>query len=170
MNTYNKGDLVGKFKIEYLREVAPKYYNKGQRLKQGEFRCSCGNLFIAIISIVKYGAKANCGCGANSNRQIHGLSRGKYYRSWINIKRRCFIKIHKAYKNYGGRGITLYKPWVHDFKAFYDYISKLPNFGVKGLTLDRINNNGNYEPGNLRWATKKEQQQNSRRYEYKFQK
>ena len=98
MNTYNKGDLVSKFKIEYLREVAPKYYNKGQRLKQGEFRCSCGNLFIAIISIVKYGAKANCGCGANSNRQIHGITNSSIRRCWGHIKNRCFIKSSKNYK------------------------------------------------------------------------
>ncbi|MBQ7705889.1 MAG: hypothetical protein IJT73_10795 [Selenomonadaceae bacterium] len=79
----------------------------------------------------------------------------------------------KPHKNYGGRGITVYPAWIDDFQAFYDYVSKLEHFGETGYTLDRIDNDGNYEPDNLRWADAKTQQRNTRKnvfVEYQGQK
>ena len=64
--------------------------------------------------------------------------------------------------DYGGRGITIDKHWKDDFQAFYNDVSKLPHFDEKGYSLDRIDNNGNYELSNVRWATRKEQNNNKR--------
>lgn len=90
------------------------------------------------------------------------MSDDKIYRTWADIKQRCCNLNNPGYKNYGGRGITMHEPWVHDFQAFYDYVSTLEHYGESDYSLDRIENDGNYEPGNLRWATQSEQNRNKR--------
>jgi hypothetical protein len=92
----------------------------------------------------------------------HGNARvGKLsttYRVWAGAKARCFIPTGKSFKNYGGRGITMCEEWRNSFDAFLRDMGERP----KGLSLDRINNDGNYEPGNCRWATRYEQTHNRR--------
>ena len=82
-----------------------------------------------------------------------------YYMLWKSIKQRCFDKTNLAY---GGRGITMYPEWVNSYESFESWI--LANLGERpdGMTLDRRDNDGNYEPGNLRWATRKMQVDNRR--------
>lgn len=91
----------------------------------------------------------------------HGKSHDpKYaleYKSWGAMKSRCLNPNYHGYSRYGGRGITIYEPWINDFQAFYDYIGPRP---TASHSLDRINNDGNYEPGNVRWATPLQQTQN----------
>lgn len=81
------------------------------------------------------------------------------YRVWAAAKGRCISKTHKQYPDYGGRGITMCESWKNDFDAFHMWMGDKP----PGKSLDRIDNNGNYEPGNCRWATGKEQCRNQRR-------
>ena len=90
------------------------------------------------------------------------MSYTKIHQTWSRIKQRCTDLNFTGYEYYGGRGITVCDEWKGDFLAFYNYVSKLEHFGEEGYSLDRINVNGNYEPGNVRWATAKEQARNKR--------
>jgi len=79
------------------------------------------------------------------------------WRTWRNIKKRCFTTSYEYYKHYGGRGITVCERWVNSFAAFYEDVGERPG---QEYSLERIDNDGNYEPGNCRWATQKEQSRN----------
>lgn len=89
----------------------------------------------------------------------HGMVKTPEWSAWHMMKQRCNLKTSKKYKDYGGRGITVYEPWLESFTEFYKYIGPRPS---KKHSLDRINNDGNYEPGNVRWATANEQNSNRR--------
>jgi hypothetical protein len=82
------------------------------------------------------------------------------YRAWLLMKNRCLSQKSGSWKLYGGRGISVYSEWVKSFDSFYDYIGARPS---KECSLDRIDNNGNYEPGNVRWATRSTQGINRRK-------
>ena len=123
-------------------------------------RCDCGKVTREIGTRMRNGYTRSCGCG----HVKHGYSfRGKkcrLYSIWANMKTRCYNKKNKNYKNYGGRGIKICNDWPMDFPAFYDWA--ITNGYSDSLTIDRINNDGNYEPSNCRWATAKEQRHNQR--------
>lgn len=132
-----------------------------------ECRCECGSIRHLKASVLIRGNTKSCGCQKSSMvataRTIHGQSpRGNQtseYRIWRGIKSRCFNPKYFAYKWYGARGITMCERWANSFPAFYEDMGPRP----KKLSIDRINNDGNYEPGNCRWATSKEQAQNQRK-------
>jgi len=130
-------------------------------------RCDCGNEVNVRSSDLISGHTTSCGC-YNRERTAevktkHGMARyGKQhpvYDAWTNMIQRCENPNHNQYKDYGGRGITVCAEW-HDPVVFIDWA--LANNWRKSLTLDRVNNDGNYEPGNCRWVTVKVQARNKR--------
>lgn len=132
-------------------------------------KCDCGTECLTTSTSLIRGKKS-CGClkheilskqaKEQKHRLIHGMVRTKDYYRWTEIKKRCQNPNCKNYPNYGGRGIKVCDEWCQDFQSYYDYVSKLPHYGEEGYSLDRINNDGDYEPGNVRWATRTMQARN----------
>lgn len=116
--------------------------------------CACGKQLLANNKSIDSGRRRHCGC-KNKRRTIHGLSYEPIYGTWHGMLDRCYRKNHKAYKDYGARGIKVCDRWRNSVKAFAEDIGPRPS---NRHTLDRYpNTDGDYEPGNVRWATWEQQ-------------
>lgn len=123
------------------------------KARYGLYKCYCGNEFKAMTNSVKSKKTKSCGCIKNK----HNLTNHRLYKTWAGMINRCNNPKHKAYKNYGARGITVCDRWNNIANFIEDMY---PTF-QEGLTLDRIDVNGNYEKENCRWATKEVQARNT---------
>lgn len=157
------------------RGVVVEEFRRGGRMVR--MRCDCGTTYEASISDVFRGDTVSCGCArterivaltrASSERGTHpaikhGLYQHPHYQRWKTMLARCYRPGAKDYKHYGGRGIEVDPAW-HDVAAFVAYVEAELGPKPPGHTLDRIDNEGNYEPGNVRWADARTQLANRRR-------
>lgn len=118
-------------------------------------RCECGKEFLERAQDLNKSSRSH-GCGCHIG-ESHGLYGTYIYRTWYNAIQRCYNPKNPKFHRYGARGITMCKLWRESASAFAEYMGDRPS---PQHSIDRINNDGNYEPGNVRWATRKQQAQN----------
>ena len=152
---YYKGEIINDciFIEETKKDIRSQRY--------AIFECRCGNKFETQISKIKNKHTKSCGCLTKlvNHGKTHGLSETVEYKTWLNIKGRCYNLNEKHYKDYGGRGIKVCDRWLESFEAFLEDVGKRPE---GKYSLDRKNNNGDYCKENCRWATDLEQANNKR--------
>lgn len=131
-------------------------------------RCDCGRTAVSATHALRTGRTVSCGCSkreqAADRLRTHGLSNktespSLAYGTWVGLKQRCLNPKNPGFANYGGRGITVCESWAESFEAFLADVGERPSLRH---SLDRIDNDKGYEPGNCRWATRREQNTNKR--------
>ena len=156
-----EGERYGKLVV--MEEAEPIYSKTGKMIRRWKCKCDCGNITIVRHGDLRNGSTVSCGCynyEKESAAKTHGYSRTKPGNVFEGMKQRCNNPKNKNYEKYGGRGIKICTEWLNDPKKFFDWAIK--NGYKEGLSIDRIDVNGNYEPDNCRWADNETQCLNQR--------
>lgn len=159
-------DLTG-LKYNHLIVLGVSHQSKNGKTY---WKCKCdfdGNEIIVQGYNLISGKTKSCGClqKRHPNASKHKLSNARLYHVWFEMKNRCYNPKSNRYYTHGARGIKVCPEWLDKENGlinFYEYVSKLPHFNEKDYSLDRINNDGNYEPNNVKWSNDIEQANNKR--------
>jgi hypothetical protein len=122
-------------------------------------RCSCGTVKSVRADGLKCGDYVSCGCKKIDQLTIHGKTKTPEFKAWCSMIERCYTPTHRNFRNYGARGINVCSSWLNDFSQFLADVGPRPS---DKHSLDRIDNDGDYTPSNVRWATAKVQANNRR--------
>lgn len=153
-------------KLVVLEEAESYERSDGRFDRRVRSLCDCGQICIHRVADLRDGSARSCGCSRREGFTtfIHGEARRNNktpeYQAWTDICRRCTNPDFKQWKDYGGRGIRVCDEWLNSFDAFLSHVGRKPS---PKHSIDRIDNDGHYEPGNVRWATRSEQERNKRR-------
>lgn len=161
-----RADIAGD---RFGRWVAVSYVGYLKKQSWWMCRCDCGVEKMVSLSLLRRGASKSCGCLQSEvarevarrqgiKNRTHGDSGKKLYSIWVGMMRRCYNEKHVSFRHYGGRGIGVCSAW-HDYRKFADDVGAIP---FDGAELDRVDNDGDYQPSNWRWASRSQQLNNTR--------
>jgi len=165
-------DLTGKRfgKLTVIKRIKSSIEPSGRKRVRWLCKCDCGNITYSSGDNLRENKSLSCGCERKNTlkeiRTTHSMTGTRIYNIWGHMIQRCNNPKNKHYKEYGERGINICSKWLN-FQNFYkdmgkSYKEHCKKYGEKDTTIDRVSVNGNYEPSNCRWATRKTQSNNTR--------
>jgi hypothetical protein len=150
---FNRLTCIGPFEVRNIKEN-----NRNRNTDYIFCRCECGKEKYYRLKLIRSGATKSCGCYNTDRVTSHKMSKTRLYVTWVGMKSRCYNSNTIRYSRYGGRGITICEAWINSFESFKEWA--LNNGYTNKLTIERKNNDGNYNPENCIWVTMKQQGQN----------